>query len=211
MMSRMNWLFKMRNLFDKLKRLSKNQEVKKQEFINRFRGTLQFLDLVDSKFYKDKATEMGLSVFEIENKILKIDQNYLTEDLLMNAIMIDEKPNDISKKKKVETETLGSTKKLTTESKKLSTFFYEEDDDDDECVDDTNPQQNHQNLSESGIGGIGELGIPGDYEYDPSKLGGSSSRRSPNSKEISSERKRYHIIENKKNNTLGSDKLGQEI
>ena len=44
MMSRINWLFKLRDLYEKLKRLSQDNVVKKLEFLDRFKKNLQFFD-----------------------------------------------------------------------------------------------------------------------------------------------------------------------
>lgn len=148
MMSRINWLLKLKDLYDKLKRLSKNNYVKKHDFLDRFRKNLQFFDLFDAKVYKENFSEQGFAVYQIENKIAQINHEILSEDLLLNSIMFfgiedsskttGTKFSPISQTKhkmsnlqeKTLSGTFESSKRMTTESKKMSTFFYDYEEDD---------------------------------------------------------------------------------
>ena len=73
----------------------------------------------------------------------------MTEDLLLNCIMSDETPiknetklsfisqtkNRLSNlQEKTFSNTLESSKRMTTESKKMSTFFYDYEEDEDEVI-----------------------------------------------------------------------------
>jgi hypothetical protein len=94
MMSRIGWLFELRNLFDKLKRKSAQGTVNKEQFLVQMKRITgvgnfkhQFLNLIEKEEYKAMKNELGLTVENVERRLLNISRNELTEDLLIAAIM----------------------------------------------------------------------------------------------------------------------------
>lgn len=126
MMSRIGWLFELRNLFDKLKRKAGNTPVTKGLFLGQFKRVIgvdslyEFMNLVNVSEYKKLKSELGLTADSIEQRLLNISCEELTEDLLINAIMHehsleDQKPSLSSRDKR--------RQRKKTDS---SNFYYDE-------------------------------------------------------------------------------------
>lgn len=85
MMSRINWLINLRNIYDKLK--CEQGLVFKGAFLSKLKAMSASSQLVGAKEYRSSKSEVGLSLASIEKRILNISRNELTEDLLIGAVM----------------------------------------------------------------------------------------------------------------------------
>ena len=98
MMSRIGWLFELRTLYDKIIRKSPTGVVQKDQFLFQLKRTTGFLNLIGKQEYRKSKREIGLTVENVEKRLLNISRSELTEDLLIAAVMREELEDDSNKK-----------------------------------------------------------------------------------------------------------------
>jgi hypothetical protein len=171
---------------------------------------------------------------EIERKIKGIDKQMLTEDLLINSIMMEMRGDQTTSTGLPHSnlkaganggrdrfmDTLESSKKMTTESKIASTFFYDYEDDDSKHSSTSDQakagrdsssgagQKNPENSFSQKIEKFYNIVTEGNHNGTGSR----SDREFWTNKEISSDRKESgrEKSSGKKSNTLGSNRFNDE-